>query len=70
MVYTQIQRYTLSCSEIPVVMKKQSQPVLWIAITKEVISKPKQPSCKKDVVPKETMVQNQNGGQEMAVMEG
>ena len=49
-------------------------PALWLAVQKEVISKPKQPSCKKRVRPQkgqdEKRCEIQGGGQEMAVMVG
>ena len=45
---------------------------LWLAIQKEVISKPKQPSCKKRVRPQKSQGEKrceiQGGGQEMTVM--
>ena len=48
--------------------------VLWLAIQKEVISKPKQPSCKKRVQPPKRQDEKRceiyGGGQEMAVMVG
>ena len=49
-------------------------PALWLAIQKEVISKPKQPSYKKKCAPKKAKVKKrceiQGGSQEMAVMVG